>query len=68
MVLLLMSIFLENSGELAAIENDEEWKQDCELKAFQRLAKRLKQEFSKLPLYTADGRTLGKRADYGSLP
>jgi len=46
----LMSIFLENSGELEAIENDEKWKQDCELKAFHRLAKRLKQEFPKLPL------------------
>lgn len=50
MVLPLMSIFLENSGELEAIENDEEWKQDCELKAFHRLAKRLKQAFPNLPL------------------
>lgn len=50
MVLPLMSVFLENSAELEAIENDEEWKQDCELKAFYRLAKRLKQEFPKLPL------------------
>jgi len=49
MVLPLMSIFLENNAELEAIENDEEWKQDCELKAFYRLAKRLKQEFPKLP-------------------
>lgn len=49
MVLPLMSIFLENSAELEAVENDEEWKQDCELKAFYRLAKRLKQEFPKLP-------------------
>ena len=48
MVLPLMSVFLENNGELEAIENDEEWKQDCELKAFHRLAKRLKQEFPKL--------------------
>lgn len=50
MVLPLMSVFLENSKELEAIEDNEEWKQDCELKAFYRLAKRLKQEFPKLPL------------------
>lgn len=50
MVLPLMSLFLENSVELEKIEKDEEWKQDCELKAFYRLAKRLKQEFPKLPL------------------
>jgi hypothetical protein len=50
MVLPLMSVFLENNKELEAIENDEEWKQDCEVKAFHRLAKRLKQEFPKLPL------------------
>lgn len=50
MVLPLMSIFLENTGELEAIENDEEWKQDCEIKAFYRLAKRLKQQFPKLPI------------------
>lgn len=50
MVLPLMSVFLENSPELERIENDEEWKQDCELKAFYRLAKRLKQQFPKLPL------------------
>ena len=49
MVLPLMSLFLENSMELEKIENDEEWKQDCELKAFYRLAKRLKEEFPKLP-------------------
>lgn len=50
MVLPLMSVFLENSKEQETIENDEEWKQDCELKAFYRLARRLKQEFPKLPL------------------
>jgi len=50
MVLPLMSEFLENSAELEKIENDEEWKQDCELKAFYRLAKRLKREFPKLSL------------------
>jgi hypothetical protein len=50
MVLPLMSEFLENSPELEVIENDEEWKQDCELKAFYRLAKRLKKEFPKLPI------------------
>lgn len=50
MVLPLMSEFLENTKELERIENDEQWKQDCELKAFYRLAKRLKKEFPKLPL------------------
>ncbi|WP_213973961.1 hypothetical protein [Tepidanaerobacter acetatoxydans] len=50
MVLPLMSEFLENNPELEAIENDEDWKQDCELKAFYRLAKRIKQEFPKLPI------------------
>jgi len=50
MVLPLVSVFLENSAELEAIENDEAWKQDCELKAFHRLIKRLKQEFPKLPI------------------
>ena len=50
MVLPLMSVFLENNKELEIIENDEEWKQDCEVKAFHRLAKWLKQEFPKLPL------------------
>lgn len=49
MVLPLMSVFLENSKELENIENDKEWKQDCELKAFHRLAKRLKRQFPKLP-------------------
>jgi hypothetical protein len=33
----LLSIFLKNTKELETIENDEEWKQDCELKAFRRL-------------------------------
>jgi hypothetical protein len=50
MVLPLMSVFLENSAELESIENDQEWKQDCELKAFYRLARRLKREFPKLSL------------------
>lgn len=50
MVLPLMSVFLENNKELESIENDREWKQDCELKAFYRLAKRLKQEFPKLAI------------------
>ena len=50
MVLPLMSEFLENSPELEVIENDDKWKQDCELKAFYRLAKRLKKAFPKLPL------------------
>ncbi|MEW5784990.1 MAG: hypothetical protein AB1767_07965 [Bacillota bacterium] len=38
-------LLLENSAELEKIEDNEEWKQDCELKAFYRLAKRLKKEF-----------------------
>jgi len=50
MVLPLISEFLENDGELEAIESDEEWKQDCELKAFYRLSKRLKHIFPKLSL------------------
>lgn len=50
MVLPLMSEFLENSPELETIENNETWKQDCELKAFYRLAKRLKKTFPKLPV------------------
>lgn len=50
MILPLMSEFLENSTELEKIESDEKWKQDCELKAFYRLAARLKQEFPKLRL------------------
>lgn len=50
MVLPLMSEFLENTLELESIENDEEWKQDCELKAFYRLANRLKKQFPKLAL------------------
>lgn len=45
-----MSVFLENNAELEKIENDAEWKQDCELKAFYRLARRLKREFPKLAL------------------
>lgn len=50
MVLPLMSVFLENTAELAAIEKEEDWKQDCELKAFYRLSEKLKQAFPKLPM------------------
>lgn len=50
MVLPLMSEFLENTPELEAIENDEEWKQDCELKAFYRLAARIKKRFPRLAI------------------
>ncbi|MFO7952371.1 MAG: hypothetical protein R6U91_06160 [Bacillota bacterium] len=50
MVLPLMSEFLENTSELESIESDEDWKQDCELKSFYRLAERLKKEFPKLKL------------------
>lgn len=49
MVLPLLSEFLENDTELETVEDGEKWKQDCELKAFHRLAKRLKEEFPKLP-------------------
>ncbi len=48
MVLPLLSEFLENSPELEKIESDAAWKQDCELKAFRRLTRRLKQEFPRL--------------------
>jgi len=50
MVLPLVSVFLENSEELEAIETYEDWKQDCETKAFHRLAKQLKKHFPKLPI------------------
>lgn len=50
MVLPLMSQFLENSSDLEEIEDPEQWKQDCELKAFHRLAKRIKKAFPKLRL------------------
>jgi len=50
MVLPLVSEFLENSEELEAIETYEDWKQDCETKAFHRLAKQLKKHFTKLPI------------------
>jgi hypothetical protein len=50
MVLPLLSEFLENSPELERIENDDKWKQDCELKAFYRLAARLKRIFPRLRL------------------
>jgi ferredoxin len=50
MVLPLLSEFLENSPELERIENDDKWKQDCELKAFYRLAARLKRMFPRLRL------------------
>jgi len=43
MVFSLMTEFIENPGEHPT-------KQDCELKAFYRLAKRLKQRFPRLPL------------------
>ncbi|MDW7728704.1 MAG: hypothetical protein SCJ94_01675 [Bacillota bacterium] len=47
----LISEFLENDGELEAIESDEEWKQVCELKAFYRLSKR-----QKIPAFVVAGR------------
>lgn len=48
MVIPLVSTFLENSEELEAIETYEDWKQDCEKKAFYRLAEQLKKYFPKL--------------------
>jgi hypothetical protein len=50
MVIPLVSVFLENSEELEAKETYEEWKQDCETKAFHRLAKKLKEYFPKLKI------------------
>jgi len=50
MVLPLISEFLENSPELEAVESEKQWKQDCELKGFYRLSRRLKKEFPKLKL------------------
>lgn len=50
MVLPLMSEFLENTPELEAAETEEQWKQDCELKAFHRLARRIKKQFPQLPI------------------
>lgn len=56
MVIPFESVFLENSAELEAIESYEEWKQDCELKAFHRLAKQIKKHFPKLPMtFLLDG-------------
>ena len=50
MVLPLLSVFLENDSELEKIQSREDWKQDCELKAFYRLAARLKKEFPRLAI------------------
>jgi hypothetical protein len=50
MVLPLISEFLENSEELERVEDEEEWKQDCERKAFHRLAQRIKKQFPKLAI------------------
>ncbi|GGJ90984.1 hypothetical protein GCM10007063_12050 [Lentibacillus kapialis] len=49
MVIPLESVFLENSKELESIQSYEDWKQDCETKAFHRLTKQLKKHFPKLP-------------------
>jgi len=60
----LMSEFIENSGETLS-------KQDCELKAFYRLAKRLKNRFPRLPILLsmdglfAGGPTFSLCRDYG---
>lgn len=47
------SEFIENNGKDAKRQagmSEEELKQDCEIKAFQRLAKKLKRKFPKLPI------------------
>ena len=53
MVCSICSEFIENNGEDAERQKDmseEERKQDCETKAFQRIAKKLKQAFPRLPV------------------
>lgn len=50
MVLPLMSEFLENDPELEQEMSEEKRKQDCERKAFYRLAGRLKKAFPKLSI------------------
>lgn len=53
MVVSIASEFIENDGEDAERQKKmsvEEIKQDCEIKAFQRLASKLKQAFSRLPI------------------
>ena len=53
LVISLGSEFIENNGEDAARQkemSEEQRKQDCETKAFKRLAKKIKKRFPKLPL------------------
>lgn len=53
LVVSIASEFIENDGEDAEKQKEmsvEEIKQDCEIKAFQRLATKLKKAFSRLPI------------------
>lgn len=53
LILSIASEFIENDGEDAARQkkmSTEEIKQDCEIKAFKRLAEKLKKAFKRLPI------------------
>lgn len=53
LVVSLGSEFIENNGENAKRQkrmSEEERKQDCELRAFERLAKQIKKKFPRLPM------------------
>lgn len=53
LVVSLGSEFIENNGEDAkryATMNEEERKQDCETKAFKRLAEKIKRRFPRMPI------------------
>lgn len=53
LIISLGSEFIENNGEDAARQKDmseEQRKQDCETKAFQRLAEKIKKRFKRLPI------------------
>lgn len=53
LVMSMGSEFIENAGEDAIAQkeiSEEKRKQDCELKAFKRLAQKIKEEFPRLPI------------------
>lgn len=53
LIVSIASEFIENNGENAEKQkrmSEEERKQDCEIKAFKRLAKKLKKRFPRLPI------------------
>lgn len=53
LIVSIASEFVENNGEDAERQkgmSEEERKQDCEIKAFQRMAKKLKEKFPRLPM------------------